>query len=165
MIVPIYIPYPKFILLWWPIYTIMNSSPFINTNPFTLGEISSQGEVHTLYSDGRRWAGTHFGWPRWSVHGSGRVCPGSIGSRSFLEPLSVSGQWPFTRSHLKSHVPHLSGWWNVRQIPSSSQQSNLTVFGQTFLPAVLTLLFCIYVLFIQYTCSTYFLFFCLLSSS
>ena len=32
-------------------------------------------------------------------------------------------------------------------------------FGQTLLSAVLTLLFCIYVLFIQYTCSTYFLFF------
>ena len=32
-------------------------------------------------------------------------------------------------------------------------------FGRTLLPAILTLLLCIYVLFIQYTCSTYFLFF------
>ena len=32
-------------------------------------------------------------------------------------------------------------------------------FGWTFLPAVLTFLFCIYVLFIQDICSTYFLFF------
>ena len=34
-------------------------------------------------------------------------------------------------------------------------------FGWALLPAVLTLLFCIYDLFIQYTCSTYFLFFLL----
>ena len=27
-----------------------------------------------------RWAGALFGWPCWSVHGSGRVCPGSGGS-------------------------------------------------------------------------------------
>ena len=38
--------------------------------------------------------------------------------------------------------------------------SNLKVFGRTLQPAVLTLLFCIYVLFIKYTCSAYFLFLC-----
>ena len=62
------------IVLWWPIYTIMNSSSFINTNP--------------IYS-----------------------------RRDFL--------------------------------PAVKSDS----FISTLLPAVLTLLFCIYVLFIQYTCS------------
>ena len=42
---------------------------------------------------------------------------------------------------------------------TSSKQSNPAVFGRTLLPAVLTLLFCIYVLFIQYTCSIHVLFF------
>ena len=39
---------------------------------------------------------------------------------------------------------------------TSSQQSNLTVFKRTY-TAILTLLFCTYVLFIQYTCSIYFI--------
>ena len=30
----------------------------------------------------QRWAGAHFGRPCWSVHGSGRVCLGSAGSRA-----------------------------------------------------------------------------------
>ena len=40
-----------------------------------------------------------------------------------------------------------------------SPSSQTCQFGRTVLSAVLTLLFCIYVLFIQYTCSTYFLLF------
>ena len=153
---------------------------------------------------GRRWAGAHFGRPRWSVHGSGRVCPDSSGSQSkctltvILEPqqavpqgtnLLWKGQvyrlapeasffqrnangvrgiftaaWRVWATALhpdpreKGLVPHSSGWWDVRQIPTSCLQSNLTVFRRIILPAVLTLLFCIYVRFIQYTCSVYFLF-------
>ena len=38
---------------------------------------------------GRCWAGTHFGRPCWSVHGSGRVCPGSCGSRSRCALISI----------------------------------------------------------------------------
>ena len=41
-----------------------------------------------------------------------------------------------------------------------SPSSQTWQFGLTALSAVLVLLFCMYVLFIQYTCSTYFLFFC-----
>ena len=67
---------------------------------------------------------------------------------AFLEPPVVSWLRPWARTHLKKVIlPHSSGWWDVRQIPTSSQLSNLTVFGRTLLPAVLTLLFCIYVLF------------------
>ena len=57
-------------------------------------------------------------------------------------------------------MPYSPGRWDERQIPTSSQQSNLRVFGRTLLPAVVRLLFCRYVLFIQYTCSIYFLFSC-----
>ena len=36
--------------------------------------------VRTVYEC--RWAGIHLGWPCWSVHRSGRMCPSSVGSRS-----------------------------------------------------------------------------------
>ena len=42
---------------------------------------SQQSRAYALLS-GTCWTGTHFDRPRWSVHGSGRVCPGSSGSRS-----------------------------------------------------------------------------------
>ena len=84
----------------------MDFSPFINTNPilFSLRFSPSSGLEHTSvgfvgrYTDlvgcvlvvGRTTnpnffhsgVGTLIGRPSWSVYGSGRVCPGSAGSRS-----------------------------------------------------------------------------------
>ena len=80
--------------LWWPTYTMSSLFSFINTNPILLSLrlFSQQSRAYAPLS-GNRWAGTHFCRPRWSVHGSSRVCLGSIGSRSgsaltgILEPL------------------------------------------------------------------------------
>ena len=57
-----------------------NSSFFMNTNPIYSRETTSrQNRAYVLLS-GRHWAGTHSSRPRWSVHRSGRVCPGSRGT-------------------------------------------------------------------------------------
>ena len=64
-------------MLLWPTYMIMNSSSFINTPT----EDSSQ-----------RWAGTHFDWLCWSIHGSGRMCPGSAGSQLRPSDMNSSRQ-------------------------------------------------------------------------
>ena len=76
--------------------------------------------------------------------------------KAFLEPPGVSRLRPCARTHLKKalcQIRPVGGTYDF--LPAVEPDS----FGRTFLPAVLTLLFCIYVLFSQYTCSTYFLYF------
>ena len=53
----------------------------------------------------------------------------STGPVAFFEPPGVSRLRPCTRPHLKKKglVSYSSGWWDIRQIPTSSEQSNLTV--------------------------------------
>ena len=138
------------IMSGWPIYTIMNSSS---------------------------------GRPCWSVHGSGRVCPGSASSRSrcaltgiletrvpfpqilaflggarfiagaekFLELLGyglVPG--PTLKKPCATFVRSEGRTANTDFLPAVSPDS----FGRTLLLAVLTLSFCIYVLFFLFFFNT-----------
>ena len=81
---------------------------------------------------------------------------------AFLEPPEQSGLQSCARTHQSRSCDTLvRSVGRTTNTGSLSQQSNLTVFGRTPLPAVLILLFCVYVLFIEYPCSTYFLFFCI----
>ena len=76
---------------------IMNSSSFINTNPILLSL-----RIHPI------WAVTHFGWPCWLVHRSGRVCPGSAGSWLKLfdcKPAFMSGVPRPASSNLRGPYP------------------------------------------------------------
>ena len=43
--------------------------------------VPDEGRVVSLLTPDS-WAGTHFDWPRSSIHGSSRMCPGFVGSRS-----------------------------------------------------------------------------------
>ena len=78
-----------------------------------------------------------------------------MGPETFLELPGGSGLQLCAQTHLKRPCAPLV--WLVRQttntdfLPAVEPDS----VGRTLLPAELTLLFHIYVLFIQYTCSTY----------
>ena len=53
------------------------------------------------------------------------------GPKVFLEPPGVSELQPCTRAHLKKGLgPHSSDWWDIRQIPTSSQCSARIHFSQ-----------------------------------
>ena len=75
---------------WWDVWQILI--------------FSQQSGVYALLS-GRCWAGIHFGQPCWSVHWSGRVCPGSSSSQlrcalaGIIEPQGaiLPGSYPLRR--------------------------------------------------------------------
>ena len=160
--------------------------------------LSQQSRAYAILA-GRRWVGTHFRRPCWSVLGSGRMCSNSggswsrpsdmdpdkpvfisgasnpassslrglptwlqpsLGPKACLKPLGVSELRPCTWTLLKmlraTLVQSVGRTTNTDFLPAVEPDS----LGRTLLSALLTLLFCIYVLFIQYTCSTYFFFFC-----
>ena len=82
--------------------------------------------------------------------------------KNFWSCQDMTWLQPCTWTHLKKkknalcHTCPVSGTNDKYQLSPSSQTWQ---FRRTLLSPVLTNSFCIYVLFIQYTCSTYFLFF------
>ena len=82
------------------------------------------------------------------------------GPEAFLEPPVVSELQPCSKTHIKK--PCVTLVWLVRRTRKNDLLPEVEpeCFRRTLLPAVLPLIFCIYVLFIQYICLTYFLFFC-----
>ena len=81
------------------------------------------------------------------------------GPKAFLELLGVSGLRPCAWIHLKKSLCYTRPVSGTNDKYRLSPCSQTWQFRRTLLSAVLTLIFCIYVLFILYTCSTYFLFF------
>ena len=140
------------------IYTIMNSCSFINTNPIHSQRLVGC-PVPVAVGRGALWpaslsqALTLIGRGRcitWSLR---RFCRGMpTCPETFLALPGVSGLLSCAWTHLKkktalSNTRLVSRTYDKYQLPSSSRTGQF--FGRTFLSAVLTLLYCIFVLILK----------------